>query len=369
MAAKKILLIDDSEFILESTAALLAFEGYDVITALNGEIGIELATKELPDLIICDVAMPGLTGYDVIKRIRSNPSTQIIPFIFLTAFADKSKMREGMEKGADDYLTKPFTKQELVASINSQLVKHANVEAKIQTKVNTVHKNLNYSMPHEFRTVVSQLMGSINVIKDCVDDLDINEIIKTVDEMIEIVERLNRVTDNFLLLTKLESFANMPDVLPQLKQMRTIEPFAVLYDVAENVGNRFRRLDDIDSINDVFDISIAVSPELFHKCMNELFDNAFKFSPQGSKVIIDSKVEDDFFYVTISDSGVGMTTEQIKAIGAFMQFQREVNEQQGIGLGLTIAKRIIEIHDGFIDIISNKNQGTTIKFALPLAKE
>ncbi|MPN46374.1 Adaptive-response sensory-kinase SasA [bioreactor metagenome] len=64
-----------------------------------------------------------------------------------------------------------------------------------------------------------------------------------------------------------------------------------------------------------------------------------------------------------------MTTEQIKAIGAFMQFQREVNEQQGIGLGLTIAKRIIEIHDGFIDIISNKNQGTTIKFALPLAKE
>ena len=118
--AKKILLIDDSEFILESTSTLLMFEGYDVITANGGQEGIDLAKKELPDLIICDVSMPGLSGYDVVTAIRAEATTMTIPFIFLTAFTEKTKMREGMEKGADDYLTKPFTKKELIAAIDSQ---------------------------------------------------------------------------------------------------------------------------------------------------------------------------------------------------------------------------------------------------------
>ena len=117
---KKILLIDDSQFILESTSTLLMFEGYDVITASGGQEGINLARQEIPDLIICDVSMPGMSGYEVVEIIRADEITATIPFIFLTAFTEKQKMREGMEKGADDYLTKPFTKKELIAAIDSQ---------------------------------------------------------------------------------------------------------------------------------------------------------------------------------------------------------------------------------------------------------
>ena len=168
---KKILLIDDAEFILESTSVLLEFEGYDVITASDGTKGIELAMNEKPDLIICDVSMPGLSGYDVITHLRNNKETATIPFIFLTALTEKTKVREGMQKGADDYLTKPFGKEELIGTINAQLKKIANVETHVRHKVEEVGRKLNYALPHEFRTVLSQIMGSVQILSGQIDEL------------------------------------------------------------------------------------------------------------------------------------------------------------------------------------------------------
>jgi DNA-binding response OmpR family regulator len=114
---KKILLIDDSEYIIEGTASLLRFEGYEVITANNGQDGVKLAREEQPDLIICDVSMPGMDGFGVLKELRSCKETETLRFIFLTARAEKSDMRSGMEYGADDYLIKPFTVEELLSAI------------------------------------------------------------------------------------------------------------------------------------------------------------------------------------------------------------------------------------------------------------
>jgi K+-sensing histidine kinase KdpD len=364
---KRILLIDDSEFILESTSTLLMFEGYDVITANGGAAGIKMATEELPDLIICDVSMPEVSGYDVIEYIRANEKTTMIPFIFLTAFTDKVKMREGMEKGADDYLTKPFTKKELTSAIDSQWQKTSKVETKVQTKVETVGKKLNYALPHEFRTVMSQLVGSANLIKNNINDLEKEDIVEVADEIISIVNRLTRITDNFLLYTKLENYANSPEAIAQLQKSKTDEPFVMFSDIAETVSMRYGRANEIDIKNVVFDISISMSSDLFHKLVDELIDNAFKFSKKGNTIMIDSKITDDNkLFISIADQGLGMTQEQIKEIGAFMQFQREEFEQQGVGIGLTIAKNIIELHNGTMEITSEKEKGTTVSFTLPI---
>ncbi|MCL2039376.1 MAG: response regulator [Bacteroidetes bacterium] len=116
---KTILLIDDSDFILETNKELLEAAGYNIITANNGLQGIEVAIKELPDMIICNVSMPGLSGFEVVEQIKNNKRTSLTPFMFLTGFTDKSKMREGREKGADDYLTKPYTKKELIGAVDA----------------------------------------------------------------------------------------------------------------------------------------------------------------------------------------------------------------------------------------------------------
>jgi DNA-binding response OmpR family regulator len=119
----KILIIEDNEDIRESTAEILSLAGYEVITASNGKFGVEMAQKEIPSLIICDIMMPELDGYGVLYLLEKMPQTAVIPFIFLTAKVERSDMRKGMEMGADDYLTKPFDDIELLSAVESRLNK------------------------------------------------------------------------------------------------------------------------------------------------------------------------------------------------------------------------------------------------------
>lgn len=120
---KRILIIEDNDDIRDGTAEILTLAGYDVLVAANGKLGAEKALKESPDLIICDVMMPELDGYGVLYLLNKNPDTAAIPFIFLTAKAERIDMRKGMEMGADDYLTKPFDDIELLNAIESRLSK------------------------------------------------------------------------------------------------------------------------------------------------------------------------------------------------------------------------------------------------------
>lgn len=121
----KILVIEDEELVRANIAELLDAEEHDVVTAENGFLGALWAQEHLPDLIICDVMMPELNGYEVLATLSENPDTAMIPFIFLTAMADKSEIRQGMTSGADDYLTKPFSRMELLEAVDTRLAKRA----------------------------------------------------------------------------------------------------------------------------------------------------------------------------------------------------------------------------------------------------
>jgi len=120
---KKILLIEDNLYVRETTQELLELADYQVIPAKNGKEGVELAKTELPDVIVCDIMMPNLDGYGVLRILSRNPGTSTIPFIFLTAKADKSDIRKGMNLGADDYVTKPFEEMDLIEAIETRLEK------------------------------------------------------------------------------------------------------------------------------------------------------------------------------------------------------------------------------------------------------
>src|SRR5688500_3882592 len=122
---KSVLVIDDNTDIRENTAEILDMAGYKIFTAENGKKGVELALKEKPDLIVCDIMMPELDGYGVLHLLRKNPETQSTPFIFLTAKTERTDLRKGMEMGADDYITKPFEDIELLNAIEVRLKKAA----------------------------------------------------------------------------------------------------------------------------------------------------------------------------------------------------------------------------------------------------
>ncbi|MEH2410211.1 EAL domain-containing response regulator [Nostoc sp.] len=136
----KILIIEDEEAVRENILDLLEAEGFETLAAANGRIGLHLAISEAPDLIVCDLMMPEMDGYGVLTALREDRSTAIIPFIFLTAKSAKSDFRQGMDMGADDYITKPFTRAELLSAIMNRLEKYATLKRYLspQTRINNL---------------------------------------------------------------------------------------------------------------------------------------------------------------------------------------------------------------------------------------
>ncbi|MDY7021809.1 MAG: EAL domain-containing protein [Cyanobacteriota bacterium] len=140
---KKILVIEDEPDIRENIQDILEMEDFEILSARNGRIGLEQAQKHLPDLIVCDIMMPEMNGFEVLAELRKGDKTAAIPLIFLTAKADRPDFRQGMELGADDYLTKPFTPKELLQAITVRLEKKAQVEEKYQTKIQQISEQFN----------------------------------------------------------------------------------------------------------------------------------------------------------------------------------------------------------------------------------
>ncbi len=365
---KRILVIDDAEFILESTSTLLRFEGYEVFTAPDGIAGTQSAFETKPDLILCDISMPGIDGYGVLDRIRASAETATIPFIFLTAFNEKSNMRVGMEKGADDFLVKPYTRDELIAAIDAQWKKHSIIERQVQEKVEEVGRNVTYALPHEFRTVLNQVMGSARYLNSNPDDVTPEEIKELSEDIISSAQRLLKITENYLIYARIESFATSNEKRRQLRSLTTDEPAAMLVDIASLIAQRNDRFDDFSVEGSADNISIEISTESFHKIIDELINNAFKFSEKGTPIKIEQGIHNGFLYISIIDKGRGMSQKQINNVGAYIQFERTIYEQQGVGLGLVIAKRLVELHDGIFIIESQEQKGTTVTFSLPCKK-
>lgn len=148
----KLLFIEDDSVLRENTAELLELNGYEVITAPNGKVGLELAQNEFPNLIICDIMMPELDGYEVLQRLSHNSTTRNIPFIFLSAKTERSDVRKGMDLGADDYLTKPFEEEELISAVESRLAKAAIL--KEQTATEAVEQDHALRSLHELKNYI-----------------------------------------------------------------------------------------------------------------------------------------------------------------------------------------------------------------------
>ncbi len=140
---KRILIIEDNEIVRENIAEILELANYQTLTAENGVIGIETAKKDKPDLILCDIMMPELDGFDVLECLSKSKNTACIPFIFLTAKSDKSDIRRGMNLGADDYITKPFQEDELLNAIESRLNRHAFLKKEFSKNIEGLNEFIN----------------------------------------------------------------------------------------------------------------------------------------------------------------------------------------------------------------------------------
>lgn len=364
----KILVIEDEHSLRRDIMEMLTFEGYEVSGAENGEAGIQQAVQQLPDLIICDIMMPELDGYGVLNALRHNEHTAAIPFIFLTARTDKVDRRQGMEQGADDYLTKPFTVKELLKSVDMRLRRRRDIELVSERRLDELRDSIILAMPHELRTPLTVILGFADILSADSEKLTPERVREMSEHISTAARRLYHMVENYLVYAQIEIIVADFDAREMLRSNRTSDPKPVIEDQAVQRAQFYDRETDLR-----FDVatveSVQVLEDYLKKIVAEIVDNAFKFSAPGTEVHVTAAPFDDSYYaVTVRDRGRGMTAEQIERIGAYMQFNRRFYEQQGSGLGLIVARRLAELHGGHLEISSVENAGTTVMVTLPLAR-
>jgi two-component system sensor histidine kinase/response regulator len=363
---KKILVIDDEEWLREMIHLALQQRGYDVLEAASGTEGIERARKETPDLILCDVNMGKVDGYLTLASLRNEATTAVIPFILMTGLADNAGMRHGMELGADDYLPKPFTTEQLYAAVEARLKKSQTVRDEAERKLAHLRSNISLILPHEMRTPLNGIISNAELLATSADTLKPSDIAEMGQEIHNSSLRLERLIENFLIFAQLELIAADPKSVSALRVGKTEHAASVVQRVAGEIAAQANRTADLKL--ETADFTLPMSNEYFSRVAGELIRNAFKFSPPYAPVII--RLAETFNTITFSvkDSGRGFSHDQVTRIGAYMQFDRKMQDQQGLGLGLTIARRLVELHGGTLAIESEKNVGATVIAKFPKAK-
>jgi signal transduction histidine kinase len=362
----KILVIEDDSDILQNIVDTLTIEGYQARGAGDGVPGLEIAEVWLPDLIVCDIMMPVMNGYDVLMAMRNKPDTSKIPFIFLTAKTEWSDMRKGMLLGADDYLTKPFIPEELIEAIKIRLKKHDELASSYKTRIESLRQNIARSLPHELRTPLTGVIGYSELLLMDFDVMDKDRAKNMLETIYSSGLRLHRAIENCLMYAQLEITALDNERLSDLRQAKCEEVEHVIHVVANAKADQYKRGDDLKLT--LKNATVRVSEPDFTKIVEELCDNAFKFSEEDSSVFIETQITENSFIFKITDFGRGIDSESLKEVGAYMQFERALYEQQGLGLGLVIVKRLVELYGGQFFIQSETDQGTEVAIALPIVK-
>ncbi|WP_019501594.1 response regulator [Pseudanabaena sp. PCC 6802] len=358
-----ILVIEDDDDIRENILEILSDSGFEAIAAPNGKIGVELAQQHKPNLIICDVTMPELGGYDVIAKLRQEPELALTPFIFLTGMYDQTSLRHGMTLGADDYLSKPISRKVLLDAINTRLEKQALINRQARSKLDALRNSISLSLPHELITPLSGILGLAQILIEEYATISPNEILEIAQDIEASGQRLNRLIQNFITYAELQ-IDRKPLSEDEQSKLSTETSNVIITRVAIAKAKLANREADLQlELDD--EIALAVPETKLQKVLEEVIDNAFKYSVVGTPVHISSQKIDNHAVIRIGDRGRGMTAAQVNDVGGYMQFERTLYEQQGSGLGLAIVKRITELYGGSFRIESEVNVQTTVEISLP----
>ena len=360
---KKILIIEDEKPLRDEIAGWLIFEGFQAIVADDGIVGLDLIKTDQPDLILCDIMMPGLDGYSLIAKLRESPVGYNTPVILMSALSERKNIRKGMSLGADDYLTKPFTRSELFQAIHARL---KGSERQTETTAEAL-SDLKYrvlsTLPHELKTPLNGIIGFGEMLYDTPELFNKEDLMEIGLSLKTSGLRLSRLVQNFLAFLSLE----YSDEKIWNKEEMTAEQILALLQIEVNeILPSYDRLEDI--MLDIEPENLIISREFFQKIVFELLDNACKFSKKGTPVKLKGKKTGNGFYkLDFCDNGRGMLPAQVKEIGSFIQFERKYYEQQGVGLGLALVEKMVHLCSGSFSIESAVGKGTCVSLILKLS--
>ncbi|MDY6863598.1 MAG: hybrid sensor histidine kinase/response regulator [Thermodesulfobacteriota bacterium] len=360
----------------------LEMEGYQVASALNGSQGLKRA-YELPDIILLDVMMPDIDGWQVCRQLKHNNKTRDILVIMLTAMSSSKDILKGFQMGADEFVTKPFNVEELLARVRSMVrikkgldeLKGLNLalEEKVAEKtaslmlanerLSLLEKAKNdflVLLTHELRTPLNGIIGFAELL---LNDLISEDQIESCHLILESGERLLRLSDTAVLLTSLKT--DKYDLLMEEVQIDKIlkEVINSLIPVAEG-----KKIEIEDRINIKDPIKVKGDLKLIKRCLFDVLNNAVEFSPEKGSVLINMTDKDNDLHIEIQDDGPGFSEDVLKYI--FEPFCKDNigSHHEGTGLGLYVSKIIMEAHQGEIKAENRREGGAVVRLTFKICQ-
>jgi two-component system sensor histidine kinase/response regulator len=348
---KTILVVDDTPDNLAFISGLLK-DTFRVKVANNGEKGLAIAQSDNPpDLILLDIMMPGMDGYEVCRQLKANVRSREIPVIFLTAKSEIEDERKGLELGAADYITKPVSPPILLARVNTQLTLKAsldNLRDLLQFREDMVNM-----IVHDLRNPISMILPTVDLLLTY-PNLAPEKRLKSLERIFYGTQQLRRLVDDLLLRAKLEANKLVLDY--QDVDICEICASAVA-DLEVSAADKHLQL--IIKTPEVNDRTVKVDPMLFRRALDNLLSNAIKFSPQNSEItlLVDYPKERGA-KVQVADFGAGVNENLRQGIFEKYEIGTLMKGVSQIGLGLAFCKLVVDAHGGNITVTDNTPNGS-----------
>ncbi|MCJ2164384.1 MULTISPECIES: response regulator [unclassified Pseudodesulfovibrio] len=378
-----VLVVDDNRLNIDLLVDILK-DDYKLLVALNGISALELIQNTLPDIILLDIMMPEMDGYEVCKRLKSAPRTQSIPIIFITAKAQTEDEAKGLSLGAVDYITKPVNPAIVQARIKTHLAlynQNRELEEKVRVRTSELESSREKAneaskaksaflanISHELRTPLNHIMGLSSLLLEMDDNPERMELIRPINEG---AAQLTGLFDQLLSLTMLESDAirirfQAFDFMKALSQQT-----AIFRAYAQRRGLEFEFV-----TQETLPTAVHGAPVETVQALNNILLNAFRYTEKG-KVTLEIRIDPDNFAgadadkvmlrFMVKDTGIGIPEERLKTIFNSFEIGEKVMTKRlsGSGIGLTISKYLIEKLNGKIWVESAPGKGSTFYFSLP----
>lgn len=366
----KVLVVDDVPANVMLLRVMLSRSGYKVITCGEPLKVVDLVNAEMPDLILLDVMMPQLSGFQICQILKGQAETKDIPVIFLTALDNTESMLEGFRAGAADYIGKPFEKDILLERVRSQIqlvaarqiIERQNIELR-----ETIYgRDKLYSViAHDLRSPLGAIQVTIKMFEDMLPAELIGE-----DMHGLIVECNNQVTELFSLLDNLLKWTKS-----QTGKLKTVFQDFALNIMIEAVYDMYRKVAEMKGITLTIEgadpsVNVHADMDMCKTVLRNFLSNAIKFSNEGSSIEIVECVDGDYAVMSVRDHGCGMTEEEVgRLFNKDTHFSKfGTNREEGSGLGLLLCQSFAKANGGHLEVQSKQGEGSTFSMYIPLMK-
>ena len=358
---QKVLIVDDVTKNIQLVANFLKQAGYDINFAISGKTAIRHIKKAKFDLILLDIMMPEMDGFEVCKKLKSDDETKDIPVIFLTAKTDIDSITQAFKAGGVDYITKPFNKAELLARVKTHL--ELQQQKRNLKELNATKDKFFSIIAHDLKSPLNHLLGLSEILQKELESDRGDDIIKLANLISQSAKSGRLLLENLLEWSRSQtgSINFNPDVLDMQKMTTEIIELNERNAVLKNILIKSKIKNKVFAFAD---------GNMIKTILRNLISNGIKFTMNGGKIILNAKQTNGVVTYSVSDSGIGIKSTDIKKL-----FRIDINPnsignsiEKGTGLGLILCKEFIEINGGKIWVESKIGEGSTFKFSMPASK-